>query len=394
MQFDRILSRRAIMRGLAGGAVGIVALPLLSACNDEEEPTPQPAAQATPTAETDTAAEETPEGTPEDDATPEATPEDEPTEEPAATTGSLTVYSGRNENLIGPLMEQFEAATGITVQVRYGDTAELAAAILEEGQNSPADVFFAQDAGALGALAQEDILRELSSSTLDMVEERFRSPEDVWVGVSGRARAVVYNTENLSEADIPESILDFTDPQWRGRLGWAPTNASFQAFVTALRVIEGEDVAREWLEGLLANDIRTYEKNTPIVRAAIAGEIDAGFVNHYYLHRERAEAGGEVPAENYLYRNGDPGALINVAGAAILESAENIEQAETFVEYLLSAEAQQYFANETYEYPLVPGVTPDPNLVPLDEIQTPDIDLSDLADLEGTLRLLQEVGAL
>ncbi len=278
--------------------------------------------------------------------------------------------------------------------MRYGDTAELAATILEEGENSPADVFFSQDAGALGALANEGLLSPLPEDVLSRVEERFRDPDGNWVGVSGRARVVAYNTEALSEGDLPSSILDFTNPEWQGRIGWAPTNGSFQAFVTALRVIEGEEVAREWLEGIQANDPRVYENNLAILEGVASGEIDVGFVNHYYLFQVQEERGGDVPVNNYYPRNGDPGALVNVAGLGILNTSDNSAAAEEFLEFMLSEEAQSYFADETFEYPLVEGVPVNEELVPLSEIQTPNIDLSNLDDLEGTLDLLRETGVL
>jgi len=303
------------------------------------------------------------------------------------------VYSGRSEELVGPLLEQFTAATGIDVEARYGDTAEMANLILTEGEESPADVFFAQDAGALGAVAAQGLLAPLPAEILDGVDERFRSPSGEWVGVSGRARVVVYNTETVSEADLPDSIFGFTDPEWSGRIGWAPTNGSFQAFVTALRVIEGEDRAREWLEGIQANDPNVYEGNNPALEAVIAGEVEVAFINHYYLMQHLAE-NPDATAANYYLTDGDPGALVNVAGAAILGSSEKGDAALALVEYLLSEPAQEYFATETKEYPLAAGVEPDPNLPSLDEIGTPDIDLSDLSDLEGTLELLQDVGIL
>ena len=307
--------------------------------------------------------------------------------------GSVTVYSGRSEELVGPLLEQFSEATGIEVEARYGDTAEMANLILTEGENSPADVFFAQDAGALGAVAAEGLLTALPDETLEMVDERFRSPNGEWVGVSGRARVVVYNTEALNESDLPDSIFGFTDPEWSGRIGWAPTNGSFQSFVTALRVIEGEDRAREWLEGIQSNDPSVYEGNNPALDAVIAGEIDVAFVNHYYLMQRLAED-PDAPAANYFLTGGDPGALVNVAGAGILSTSTNEEAARELVAYLLSPDAQEYFATETKEYPLVAGVGADAELPSLESIGTPEIDLSDLSDLEGTLELLQEAGIL
>src|SRR5215204_4640606 len=197
--------------------------------------------------------------------------------------GTLVVYSWRNEELVGPIIEGFEAESGIDVKVRYGDTAELAATILEEGENSPADLFFAQDPGALGALTDEGRFRPLPQETLDRVPEHFRSDDGVWVGTSGRARVVAYNTDELSESDLPDSIFGFTDPEWEGRIGWAPTNGSFQAFVTALRVLEGEDVAREWLEGIQANDPFVYPDNAAALEGVAAGEVEVAFVNHYSL---------------------------------------------------------------------------------------------------------------
>jgi iron(III) transport system substrate-binding protein len=311
-----------------------------------------------------------------------------------ATAAEITVYSGRAKTLIEPLLEKFEAATGVKVKARYGDSAELAATILEEGVNSPADVFWAQDAGALGALAAEGKLAKLEPGLLDRVEGRFRSPEGLWVGTSGRARTVVYNTKRLNAEDLPASILEFTDAKWKGRLGWAPTNGSFQAFITAMRRQLGDEQTREWVRGILANEPRVYPKNSAIVAAVGAGEVDAGFVNHYYLFQFLRDQGEGFPARNFYQSKGDPGALVNVAGAAILKTSKRSEEAERFIGYLLSEEAQNYFARETYEYPLIEGVAIDPLLRPLSEIETPALDLSRLDDLAGTLELLQEAGAL
>jgi iron(III) transport system substrate-binding protein len=312
----------------------------------------------------------------------------------AAGEGSLTVYSGRNEQLVAPIIEQFEQQSGIQVDVRYGNTTELASTILEEGNNSPADVFFAQDAGALGAVAAEGLLAQMPDDVLNQVDERFRSTQGEWIGVSGRARVVAYNTQAVTQTELPETIFGFTDEQWRGRIGWAPTNASFQSFVTALRVLEGEDRAREWLEGIQTNDPNAYDNNAAVLQAVNNGEIDVGFVNHYYLFAARAEQGDDLPVENFYLTNGDPGALVNVAGAGILNTSDNQELAQQFVEFLLSEQAQQYFADETYEYPLIDGVAPNEALPPLNTIQTPDLDLSQLEDLEGTVQLLQDVGVL
>jgi iron(III) transport system substrate-binding protein len=370
---------------MVGGALMIGAIPIIGACNGQSTNSSSNNDDTTTDADADDSTNDTSEN---DNQTNE-----EATEEPAGN-GSITVYSGRGQDLVQPILDRFEEETGIEVRVRYGDTAEMAAAILEEGSNTPADVYYGQDAGALGALAREGMTRKIPDSALERVDSRFRSRDGLWVGSSGRARTVIYDNEQLDESDLPISILDYADSRWENMLGWAPTNGSFQSWVTALRILEGEDVAREWLEAIDALNPLVYEGNTPIVGAAMSGEIAAGFVNHYYLYREQAEAGGDVGAENYFFRDGDVGGLINVAGMAILEPSQNVEEAEQLIEFMLEQEAQEYFATETYEYPLVEGMEPAAELPSLDELETPDIDLSNLDDLEGTLALLQEVGLI
>ncbi|CAN5814198.1 iron ABC transporter substrate-binding protein [soil metagenome] len=310
--------------------------------------------------------------------------------------GSLTVYSGRSEELVAPLLEEFETASGIEVEARYGDTAELAALILEESEAGriQADVFFAQDAGALGAIAEADLFAPLDTAVLERVDARFRDDNGRWVGVSGRARVLAYSTERLSEADVPSSVTDLTDPAWAGRIGWAPTNASLQAFVTAFRQLDGEDAARAWLEGMVANDPVTYASNTDAVEGVAAGEVDVALVNHYYLMRLLAENGPEYPVANHFFPGGDLGSLVNVAGAGIMASSQRADAAATLIEYLVAEEAQTYFAEETYEYPLVEGMAADAGLPALDEIDSPEIDLNTLADLQGTVELMRDTGAL
>jgi iron(III) transport system substrate-binding protein len=307
-------------------------------------------------------------------------------------TGELTIYSGRNEQLIAPLLERFEADTGITVNVRYGDTAELAAAILEEGENTPADIFFGQDAGALGALQDENRTKPLPDAILNQVEPRFRSPEGQWVGISGRARVLDYNTELVQASELPNSIWELTEEEWRGRVAWAPTNGSFQSFVTALRLTEGDDRALEWLRAMKANDTQVYNNNTGIVEALGRGEAEIGLVNNYYLERFKADDPNFPVAHHYL--QDDVGSMINVAGVAVLDSTDREEQAIAFIEYLLTTDTQEYFAQETNEYPLVQGVAIPGEQIPLQQIKAPDIDLSNLDDLDGTLSLLQQAEVL
>ena len=306
--------------------------------------------------------------------------------------GSLIVYSGRSETLVGPLIDRFSESSGIDVDVRWGDTAEMAATILEEGTLSPADVFLAQDPGGLGAVIER--LAPLPEAVLDVVEPRFRDPEGRWIGVTGRSRVIVYNTELVEADDLPDDLRELIDPEWNGRIGWAPTNGSFQSMVSAMRADWGEVETREWLVGMLANDPVAYEGNTPIVAAVGAGEVEVGLVNHYYLHRFLEEEGESFAARNHFLSTPGPGSLLLVSGAGILDGASNRESAEAFVRFLLSEDTQRHFADETFEYPLAAGFAPSVDLPDLDTLAAPNIPLDALADLLGTVNLLRDVGAL
>jgi iron(III) transport system substrate-binding protein len=308
--------------------------------------------------------------------------------------GELTVYSGREEEIVEPLLEDFEKKTGIKINARYGDSAELAATLAEEGDNSPADVFFAQDPGSLGSVEQEGRLATLPQSVLDRVPDRFRDPQGHWVGTSGRVRVVAYNTDELEKSELPKSIFGYADERWKGKIGLAPTNASLQAFLTAMRLTAGEERTRDWLEAIKANDPKLYEKNLQVVEAVGRGEIQVGFVNHYYLHIAKEEDPNLPVANDYLSGT-DPGALVLCAGVGILESSDKREDAERFVEFLLSDEGQRFYAEEAEEaeYPLVEGIDPKKGLPPLESLQGPDVELDRLGpELEKTLELLNEVG--
>ncbi len=307
---------------------------------------------------------------------------------------SLTIYSGRSQSLVHPLLEQFIEDSGISVRIKYSGSSAMAATLQEEGENTPADVVFLQDPGSLGSLSDAGMFSELPDDLLSKVEPAFRSPKGHWIGTSGRARTVVYNTSAIDpNTDLPPSIRDFTAPEWRGRIGWAPQNASFQAFVTALRVKWGQDAARQWLDGIKANDPRYYPNNVTTVQGVERGEADVGFVNHYYLQRFLAEEGEGFQARNH-FLSGDLGSLILVAGAGIVKHTKNKRGAEQFIEFLLSDTAQNYFSERTKEYPLVTGVAPDTGLPPLSSLDPVDIDLGSLSDLKGTLALLREVGVI
>ena len=309
--------------------------------------------------------------------------------------GELVIYSGRDEELVAPLIEQFEEETGISTEVRYGNSAEMGAALLEEGANTPADVFYSQEVGAIGVLDSAGLLSPLPQGVVDQVGERYRPAEGTnWVGVTGRSRVIVINPDVVAEA--PTSIADLTDPKYRGQVAWAPENASFQSFVTAFRVAEGEEAASEWLDGMVANDTRTYASNVDILEAVNNGDIGMGLINHYYWARMANEVGGaeNMDAELIFLQGEDPGALVNATAVAITETGADNPASLEFVEFLLSEQGQTYFVDETLEYPMIEGVADPEGLPTLEELAGPRIDLTDLESLEATITLLTDKGLL
>lgn len=307
----------------------------------------------------------------------------------------ITVYSGRSESLVKPVLEDFQKATGIAVEVRYGDTAAMAAQLLEEKDRSPADVFLAQDAGALGAVAKQGLFAPLPEAVRQKVPATYRATDGTWVGVTGRSRVLVYNADQVAAADLPKSVFELTGPKWRGKVGIAPTNGSFQAFVTALRVQHGDAKARQFLADLKANDVQIRESNPLIVADVNAGKLAAGLVNHYYVYGRAKEDGTTVDAlkaKLYFFPDGDTGALVNVSGVGVLKRGADKADVLTFVEYLLGTQAQTYFAEKTYEYPLVSGVPTAPGLPALASIKAPAVNLNDLDTLQATIAMIKEVG--
>ena len=266
---------------------------------------------------------------------------------------SLTLYSGRGEDLVQPVVDLCSQQIGVDINTRYGDSAEMLLLLQEEGENTPADVYFSQGAGFLGVLSADDGLLPLDNAITSRVSNsNLISPANDWVGVSGRARTVAYNTNVLSEDDLPNSFTDFTDPKWSGRIGWAPTNASFQDHVTALRGLLGDDATRAWLTKMVANEPVAYDGNTAILEGVASGEVEIGFVNHYYLYRF-LEEDPSFPVANHFFDDGDAGALINVAGAGVIVHSQLSDTAQQLVECLLSTEVQNYFAATNYELPVV-----------------------------------------
>lgn len=305
---------------------------------------------------------------------------------------SITLYSGRNEELIQPLVDQFSEQTDINVEVRYGGSAELALLIQTEGDNTPADLFISQSPGALGLLAGEDRLRPLGNDLSSRVAPGYVASDNTWVGLTGRVRVVVYNSNLVNEADLPTSVLELVDPKYVGRVGVAPTNGSFQDFVTAMRNELGDDATLEWLEGMAQNNSPNYPKNSAIVEAVGRGEVPMGLVNHYYNLRA-VEADPSVPSKNHFLPVEDIGSLVIVTAGAVLSASDSSTAAESLLDFLLSDDAQVTFAEQTQEYPLVAGIAAPTGLPSLDGYAAQTIDYDLLGDgLLGTINLIRESG--
>ncbi|MDJ0922966.1 MAG: iron ABC transporter substrate-binding protein [Acidimicrobiia bacterium] len=305
---------------------------------------------------------------------------------------TITIYSGRTENLIGPLLDEFSDSTGIDVEVRYGQSADLALLIDQEGDRSPADVFISQSPGAVGFLAGNDRLAPIGEGVLDLVPAEFRNSDGKWVGMSGRVRVIVYNEDLVDPSELPDSILELTAERFRGRVAVAPANGSFQDFVTAMRETTGDDATLEWLEGLVANDAQTYTNNSSIVQAVGRGDVPMGLVNHYYNLRAQAEDPGVV-SQNYFFPDGDIGSLLIATAAGVISTTDDAELADRFVEFMLSPAAQEFLSEETFEYPLASGIQSPDGLPPLSSIDVATYDFDRLGGgLERTKELIDESG--
>jgi iron(III) transport system substrate-binding protein len=313
-------------------------------------------------------------------------------DEQATDVTELTIYSGRSEEFIAPFFAQWEAQSGIKLNIRYGDSAELAAQILEEGSNSPADLFLSQDAGSLGAVAEAGLFTQLSDEIASAIPATYVAANRNWVGVTGRARVFAYAPDRVKL--LPQSVTDLTKSEYKNQIGIAPTNASFQAFVTALIENQGAAFAKDWLEGLKKNGVKIYAKNSGIVEAIDKGEISIGLVNHYYIWEVSEGLGRAINVKNGFFAAGDLGNLINVSGAGVLASSKKYAAAEDLINYLTSAATQAKFVEDTHEYSLVSGAPAPADLPALDQIGAPTVDLDALKNIKATQDLLIEVGLL
>jgi iron(III) transport system substrate-binding protein len=308
---------------------------------------------------------------------------------------SITLYNGQHEQTTALLVSAFAKHTGVKVSVRSADEAELGNQIIQEGSSSPADVFYTENTPVLEHMREQNLLARLAPTTLAAIPARYNSPQGNWIGISGRVSALVYNTSQVSPTSLPSSILALAQPQWKGKLGVAPSESDFQPLITAITKLDGAAAAERWLEGIKTNS-KIYPSNETVVTQVNNGESAIGPINHYYWYRLRDEVGQSgLHSALHYYAPGDPGDLLNVSGAAVLKSSSHQAAAQAFVAFLVSREGQEVIAHShSYEYPLRPGVRAASSLRPLGQLQLTPITLSELGDGSAPLALEQQLGLL
>lgn len=309
----------------------------------------------------------------------------------SAAAGALTVYSGREEEYMEPVFEAYEKKTGTDLNVRYGDSPDLALLVGEEGDKTPADVFISQSPISQSYLDQKQLLSKLPQEVLDRVPASLRSADGEWIGIAGRQRVLIYNTDLVKESDLPKSVLDLTDAKYEGKVGVAPSNASFQDFVAAMNTLKGTDTTSAWLKGLADNGAKAYAKNSAIAEAVARGEIPMGLVNHYYV-LEIKEEDPNAPVAAYRFPGTDPGSLFLVATASVPAATADKASADDLVGFLVSDAGQKLMIAGEGEYPTATGVNPPEGAPSLTKGDYPAYDLTGQTDLKAIAEQIRESG--
>jgi iron(III) transport system substrate-binding protein len=309
---------------------------------------------------------------------------------------TLTVYSGRAKTFVEPLVQQFEKQTGIKVNVRYGSDAQLVAALREEGNRSPADVFWGNSVGALGELASEGRFVKLGTSLTRNVAGDYLPADRSWLPTTVRFRTLAYNTDKIKPEQLPDSVLDLPKmTSLRGRIGWTVAYPSFQDFLAGMIAQHGEATTRQWLEGMKALQPKDYKtSNVGMLEAMRSGEIDVALTNHYYIQRVNRLS---YPIDTYFFKNGDIGNLGNATGAAILKTSKNTATASRFLSSLVGKDAQTFFLSVNFEYPVIGNILQPTTMRPFSEVtkRSPRLDPTALPkNIEKAQKLLRDAGLL
>ncbi|CAI3786802.1 Major ferric iron-binding protein [Pseudomonas sp. MM227] len=308
----------------------------------------------------------------------------------AADKVELTLYNGQHKEIGEAIAQAYEAKTGIHVNVRKGSSNQLASQVMEEGQRSPADLIYTEESPPLNNLGEKGFLARIDDSTLSMLPPEYVAKDGSWMGVTARVRVVAYNPKLIDEKDLPETVLEFAEPQWQGKVGFVPTSGAFQEQAVAIIKLHGREAAEEWLTGLRAFG-KTYTNNMVALKAVENGEIATVLVNNYYwfaLQREK----GQLDSKLHYFSNGDAGGLITISSAAVLKSSKHPREAQALLAYMASEEGQRVITQTTAEYPLHKGMVSDRGLKPFDELQAPAITPADIGNAEDALDLERDVG--
>ncbi|MCK0198803.1 iron ABC transporter substrate-binding protein [Ancylobacter sp. 6x-1] len=310
----------------------------------------------------------------------------------AASAEELTLYNGQHRQVTDAVVAAFSKKTGIDILVRNGSSPQIANQLLEEGDLSPADVFYSEGSPPVAALAKRGMLAKLPDDTLKQVPSTYVATTGEWTGVTARARVVAYNRDLLKEEDLPSGLLGFADAKWADKVGYAPASDAFQEQIVALLQMKGREATLDWLKGMKKVG-RIYNNNIGAMQAVERGEIPCALINNYYWFTVAQEVGAaKMRSALHYIRNRDPGALITVSAAAILKTGRNLEAAQHFVAFLVSAEGQQIIANAMAEYPLRAGITSPFPLEPFDKLDPPPVTPADLGDAAEAIPLAREAG--
>ena len=308
----------------------------------------------------------------------------------------LTIYAAQHHQLVDMVAEAFTKETGIPVRSRFGEAPELASQIVREGARSPADIYFTENSPELTLLDEKSLLAPVLPATLALVPPQFSSADGRWLGLLARENVLAYDPAKLKDADLPASLLDLAKPEWKGRVAVAPSDADFLPLVQAVVVLKGRDAALAWLKGLKAN-AQVFDDDEGVVSAVERGTVAAGVINSYYYYRARVEQGADKTRSMiHHFGGGDVGALLNVSGAAVLKASRNQDEAQRFLAFVASRPVQEMLGRSDidFEYPLSPGVGPNPALKPMDQLQPPALTLKQLGDDQDSAKLLRQSGLL
>jgi iron(III) transport system substrate-binding protein len=309
---------------------------------------------------------------------------------------TLTLYNAQHEQVVGMLTAMFTRQTGIKVLVHTGEGPDIASQILQEGADSPADLFFTENSPELILLDEKGLLAPVDPATLANVPAKYSAADGDWLGVLARENVLDFNASMISETALPASLMDLARPDWAGKVGIAPSDADFLPLVSAVIRTQGKPAALAWLNGLKAN-AKIYEDDESVVAAVARGDVAVGVVNNYYWARLEADLGPrKIDSALYHFKHGDIGGLINVSGAAVLKSSKNQAAAQKFLAFLVSHQAQVALGESEidFEYPLAPGVAPNKRLAPFSALQPPAISVSKLGDDQDAGALLQQAGLI